>query len=164
MKISVLLVALLCTHSICATELKPVTPEQFGEVLADSRGQIVLVSFWATWCTPCLREIPELQHVAKQFADAPFLLLPMSLDEPGDLEVLVRPFVGERFADFSSYTRVTGSMDAMVRVIDGGWNEMLPTAYLLDAKGAVLAKWQGGKTAAEFSDAIAPALAELIEN
>ena len=54
------------------------------------KGKVVLLNIWATWCGPCIRELPALNRLQKQFADSDFIILPVSIDEKG-LEV-VKPF------------------------------------------------------------------------
>lgn len=49
--------------------------------LAEQRGQVVMVNFWATWCTPCRVEMPHLQRIHEQYRSAGFLLLGVSVDD-----------------------------------------------------------------------------------
>ena len=49
--------------------------------LADYRGRIVLVNFWATWCEPCREEMPAMQRLEKRFAGRPFTILAVNVGE-----------------------------------------------------------------------------------
>lgn len=49
--------------------------------LAEQRGRVVMVNFWATWCTPCRVEMPHLQRIHEQYRAAGFLLLGVSVDD-----------------------------------------------------------------------------------
>src|SRR5215468_4616913 len=51
--------------------------------LAEFRGKIVLLNIWATWCVPCIKEIPALDHLAAALNDADFAVVPVSLDRKG---------------------------------------------------------------------------------
>lgn len=54
--------------------------------LSDHRGDVVLVNFWATWCGPCIREMPSLQRLETELADRPFTLLAVNMgEEPATL-------------------------------------------------------------------------------
>jgi len=64
--------------------------------LADYKGKVVLVNFWATWCEPCRGEIPELIELQRKYGPRGFVLLGIALDEEG--KSVVAPFVAkERF-------------------------------------------------------------------
>jgi peroxiredoxin len=49
--------------------------------LADYRGKVVLLNFWASWCAPCREEMPSMQKLYEHFADRDFVMLTVSLDE-----------------------------------------------------------------------------------
>jgi len=49
--------------------------------LEDYRGKVVLVNFWASWCHPCLQEIPELIRLGEKLADSPFAILAVNVGE-----------------------------------------------------------------------------------
>ncbi len=138
--------------------LIPVSSAQLAEVLAEKTGSVVLVNFWASWCTPCLKEIPTLVELAERYRDRGFELVPVSLDDPGDIDVIVVPFLNRWFPDFVSYTRLDLDMDTVVSVVDSAWNEILPTSYVIDRDGSVVEQMQGGMTIDEFEAAILPLL------
>ncbi len=133
-------------------------PEQLRTALDEHKGKVVLVNFWATWCRPCLKELPDLLALETKYQDRGFVLLPVSLDEPADRETVVRPFLTKWFPQLRTLMRLSHDMDSMVSVIDPAWNEVLPTSYVLDRDGKVQARLQGGKDAAVFEAAILPLL------
>jgi len=138
--------------------IQPIDARQLTEVLGAEKGHVVLINFWATWCRPCLTEIPELTELAHDLADRGFTLVPVSLDDPGDLQTMVVPFLKKWFPEFRTYTRLEPHMDTMVSVVDPAWNEILPTSYLLDRDGNLVATIQGGKSRADFAAVIMPNL------
>jgi thiol-disulfide isomerase/thioredoxin len=93
---------------LCAADLKPWTggPTPSLELrdldnrvhrLADYRGKVVLVNFWATWCGPCRDEMPSIQELKRKLAGRPFVVLAVNLDEP---ESRIRKFLNEVRVDF----------------------------------------------------------------
>lgn len=138
--------------------IQPIDAPQLDAALAAEKGQVVLVNFWATWCVPCLKEIPELTELAHDLADRGFTLVFVSLDDPGDLQTMVIPFMDKWFPDLRTYTRLEPQMDTMVSVVDPAWNEILPTSYVLDRDGKLVATLQGGKSGDEFAAVIMPKL------
>jgi thiol-disulfide isomerase/thioredoxin len=61
--------------------------------LADFRGQVVLLNFWATWCVPCVQEMPSLDRLQAKLGSRRFTVLALSVDRQG-LEV-VKPFLAK---------------------------------------------------------------------
>lgn len=154
-------VLLLAGSALAAEDaLVSVTPAGLKAALEARQGQVVLVNFWATWCRPCLKELPELQALERKHGSQGFVLLPVSLDEPADRDSVVRPFLARAFPGLRSLMRDSRDMDSMVSVVDPAWDEVLPTTYLLDRTGRVRARIQGGKPAVEFEQALLPLLAD----
>ena len=60
------------------------------------RGKVVLVNFWATWCPPCRKEMPDLEALYQRFKNQGFVILGISDEEAGKVKTVVRdqPKVG----------------------------------------------------------------------
>ncbi|MEQ8640410.1 MAG: TlpA disulfide reductase family protein [Alphaproteobacteria bacterium] len=96
--------------------------------LADFKGQVVLLNFWATWCGPCRREMPSLDRLAAAVAEEDITVLALSIDARG-LEV-IRPFYDERaIANLPIYM----DPDSGVYSAFGVWN--MPTTVVIDRDG-----------------------------
>ena len=99
----------------------------------DFAGQPVLINFWATWCAPCVREMPMFQDYAETKAGQ-LELVGIAIDEPGN----VREFVEELGI---SYSILIGTTDVMqTQEAFGNANGMLPYTVFVDAEGIV--RWQ----------------------
>jgi len=138
--------------------LIPVSSTELAEKLAEQQGKVVLVNFWASWCSPCLKEIPVLVDLADRYREHGFEMIPVSLDDPGTVDAVVVPFLNKWFPDFISYARVELDMDTVVSVVDPAWDETLPSSYLIARDGNVVEKIQGGKPFDVFEAAIIPLL------
>ena len=122
---------------LTAAALTPLR-HQSGEVvdLSRWRGRIVLVNFWATWCIPCVAEMPSLDALAGDFADEDFAVVALSLDVGGMADI--RPFFG-----------VLGlrNLEMIQDRDEAAWQAFaargLPTSYLLDRQGRVLGYLEG---------------------
>lgn len=85
-------------------------------------------------------------------------MLAVSLDDPNDIQTVVKPFLDKWFPELQTLARLESQMDAMVSVIDPAWNETLRTSYLLRRDGTTARIIQGGKSGAEFEAQLAPLL------
>ena len=98
---------------------------------AEFDGQVVLVNFWATWCTPCIEEMPMLSSLHQIYSDRGFEVVGIALDDP---EKAV-DFVAQLEID---YPVLVGTTDAiLVGRRFGNRAGMLPYSVLVDSEGIV---------------------------
>jgi len=138
--------------------ITPVDADAFGADLEARKGRVLLVNFWATWCRPCLEEIPALMALEQELGARGFELVAVSLDNAEDLEAVVAPFMDKWFPEFETFISLERDMDRIVSVVDPYWDEVLPTSYVLARDGSMTRRIQGGSTAEEFAAAITPLL------
>jgi len=138
--------------------IEPLSAPGLQSLLESQRGRVVLVNLWATWCSPCLKEIPVLMRLEKEYRDEGLKLVAVAMDDPGDLESVVRPFRDKWFPGWPTYQRGEFEMDRLVSVIDPAWNEILPTSYLIGRDGSRVATLFGGKSYEDFEAALLDAL------
>ncbi len=102
--------------------------------LQDYRGKWVLVNFWATWCPPCLEEIPDLVSLHEAHKKTDLVVIGVALDstEKSIKEFLIKHNV--------SYPMVVGDYDLAAQV---GEVEVLPTTYLYNPQGELVSYQQG---------------------
>jgi len=97
--------------------------------LADQRGKIVLINFWATWCPPCLEEMPAMERLWQKHKDSGFVLVAVSVDT--DPKKVV-PFVTEHKLTFPI------ALDPSMGVADKYGVRALPSSFIVD-KGGLMA-------------------------
>ncbi len=140
-----------------APAIARVSAAELRRLLDAQRGKVVVLNLWATWCAPCLREIPDLLRLEKEFAARGVALIGVSMDEPDDGE-RVAGFHAKYFPAFRTWLRSERELDAIASVVDPAWNEVLPTTYLLGRDGKVVRRVQGAKTHEEFRALLESAL------
>ena len=97
--------------------------------LADYKGKVVLLNFWATWCGPCKVEIPWFIEFNKTYKDRGLAVVGVSLDDDGWKSV--KPYLAEKKID---YTVVVGN-DAVSKSY--GDVDSLPTTFIIDRDGRI---------------------------
>jgi thiol-disulfide isomerase/thioredoxin len=113
--------------------------------LQDYRGKWVLVNFWATWCPPCLEEIPDLVKLHEAHSNKDLVVIGVALDSTKESVV---EFVAKKKI---SYPIVIGDYDLAAQV---GEVNALPTSYLYDPAGKLVSYQEGKVTRASVESYI----------
>ncbi len=96
--------------------------------LADYRGKVVLVNFWATWCAPCRDEMPSIERLRSSLAGRPFAVLAVNV---GETERAAREFLVKMPLKF------TILLDRSVQTTRAWGARILPASYLVAPNGAI---------------------------
>ena len=98
--------------------------------LAKHRGKVVFLNFWATWCKPCIEEMPAIERLGRRFANDPFVVLAVSRDPNSGR---VGPFLAEHRVTLPVGLDPTGDLAKSFGV------RVLPTTVIIDRNGYVAA-------------------------
>ncbi|MBI2813573.1 MAG: TlpA family protein disulfide reductase [Opitutae bacterium] len=114
------------------------------------KGKVVVVDFWATWCGPCVEEIPGYIALQKKYGAAGLVVVGVSLDRKGPAHV-------KQFAQAKgmNYTLVMGD-EAVVEAF--GDFQAIPTTFLISRDGRILHQKTGGMPAEEYEKLVKVAL------
>ena len=96
--------------------------------LVDYRDKVILVNFWASWCIPCVTEMPGMQRLADTLTDQPFEILAVNVS---DTENRIREFI--KRMDL----HLTVLMDRDSKVFEAWQGKVLPASFLLDRSGRI---------------------------
>ena len=120
--------------------------------IAQWRGKILVVNFWATWCPPCRQEIPEFIQLQKQFGPQGLQFVGIALDE----KAKIQSFVDEVGIN---YPILVGDLEAVALSQSSG-NRMggLPYTVIIDQHGKIIATEIGGLTKEKLTAIVTPLL------
>jgi len=105
--------------------------------LSDYRGQVVLLNFWATWCPPCVREMPSMERLQQRVGEGFKVIAANQMEEPDDVFAFSGQLTVEPTFEivFDSDSKVSQAY-----AVRG-----LPTTYLIDKKGNIRYRAVGGR-------------------
>ena len=110
--------------SITADNGRTVTTSNFG-------GKLLVLNFWATWCPPCIEELPSLNAFQRQFANSGVVVLGVSVDKD---EKLYRDFLAKARVSFLTARDPDNKINAEYGTLK------FPETYIIDARGKVVRK------------------------
>ena len=112
--------------------------------LSEERGRVVLVNFWATWCTACRSEMPELDELHAELGDLGVTILGVATDrDPGK----VGPYVEELSVGYPILLDPTAVSAALFGGVEG-----YPKTFILDQQGLLYSSYLGARTRAVFEE------------
>ncbi|HUL34054.1 MAG TPA: TlpA disulfide reductase family protein [Candidatus Eisenbacteria bacterium] len=123
--------------------------------LADYKGKVVFVNFWATWCDPCRVEIPWLIGMQNKYGPKGFTVLGIAMDEEG--QSAVAPFIEKERFDVDgqqlpmNYPILLGTDEAADKF---GGILGYPSSFLISRDGKIVTKFQGLKSEDELTKAV----------
>lgn len=115
--------------------------------LRDLKGKVVLVNFWATWCPPCRKEMPDLDALYNRFKDQGFVVLAISDEEAAK----VSPYIAEHKISYPVM------LDAGRKVNDAFVVEGIPKSFVYDRSGKLVAQSIDMRTKNQFLGMLAQA-------
>jgi peroxiredoxin len=105
--------------------------------LSSWRGRNLVINFWATWCAPCVEEMPQLQAIADQMKSSNVAVLGIGVDEPDN----IRQFRREHSIRFDLLAAGFDGMELAQRL--GNPNPVLPYTVVVSGRGRVIAQYSG---------------------
>ncbi len=114
--------------------------------LSDFKGRVIILNFWATWCPPCRKEIPDFIELYEKYKDEGLLIIGVSLDR-GDSRTVKQFSKNYKI----NYPIVLGNVNVTQ---DYGGIRGIPTTFVIDRKGNIKKKYVGYRSRAIFEEAV----------
>ncbi len=114
--------------------------------LSDYKGKVILLNFWATWCPPCRKELPDLSTLSGEFKDKEFKMIGVSVD---DNQEVLNNFLK---TNNLSYTVVFEPNELVSKYMESaGQNQnVVPQTYIIDKNGKVVEAIMGARSKSDF--------------
>jgi thiol-disulfide isomerase/thioredoxin len=119
--------------------------------LSDFRGNVVILSFWASWCGPCLAELPTFAEIEKKYHAKGLRVVPINVDENDVGKTFAKEFFPKKGITFPTYYDSTKDLANQFEV------DMLPSSFVVDREGRLVFSSAGA------SDWSSPDTQNLIE-
>jgi peroxiredoxin len=133
--------------------LEPIDNDAVAKLARNDTGRLLVVNLWATWCGPCVAELPELVTMNRMYRGRPFRLVTISLDDPAKRDEALR-VLKENHVSATNYILNTTDRDKFAVALDRDWPGPVPYTVVFAPGGKVLYRKTGQLDPLELKRAI----------
>lgn len=100
------------------------------ELLQGHSDTTYFINFWATWCAPCVKELPDIEELHREYAGQPVRFVLVSLDFPELLNDRVIPFVNNRGIEIETVLLNAPNENIWIPMVDSTWSGAIPATLI----------------------------------
>ena len=104
--------------------------QDMEEIFQYDNDTTYLINFWATWCAPCVKEIPYIEEVSERLSKNSFRLIYVSLDFEKDLENRLIPFLNKNGITSEMYVLLDPKANSWIDKVDPEWSGSIPFSII----------------------------------
>lgn len=130
--------------------LPAVNGAKLKQVVAKYRGKVVVLNFWATWCGPCVAELPELARLQKNYGSRGVQVVLVSIDDMSARSAAAKKLKSIGATTTTNLIVADGASESTVRSILPDWQGAVPMTVVFSRSGKITDRMLGGREYAEF--------------
>jgi len=133
--LTVIMTLLLGLAPLHAQEIEKIGIPELEKILASPDDVLHVVNFWATWCPPCVTELPYFEKLSKEYQGKGVKFILISLDFPSQIESRLIPFLKNN--KITADVRVMTNLDynSWIEKVDTGWQGNIPVTLFFNNAG-----------------------------
>ncbi len=105
------------------------TLAQYQERVLKDNDTLYVVNFWATWCGPCVKEMPYFKALNKEYQDKPVKFILISLDAQAN-QSLVQKFIQKKNLNIETHLLAAGDPNVWINALEPSWQGSIPATFL----------------------------------
>lgn len=104
--------------------------EQFSPRLHKDNDTLYIINFWASWCNPCVKEIPDFEKINAEYKNKKVKMIMVSLDFPNQLDTKVKPFVAEQKMTAEVLLLFDPNANSWINEVSPDWTGSIPATLI----------------------------------
>jgi thiol-disulfide isomerase/thioredoxin len=130
MKYTFTLLLVLIIRSVNAQELRSLNFDRIHEEIMETKDTLIVCNFWATWCKPCITELPYFEKMHNEFSSQPVKILLINLDFSSRLNNSVIPFIKKRAYNSEIVHLKDPDPNEWINKVDSNWSGAIPATIM----------------------------------
>lgn len=115
-----------------AQEIKAIKYSALNEIITSKTSQYKVINFWATWCKPCIKELPQFEALNKKHRENGLEVILVSFDFAEDLEKRLIPYVNKKNIKSKVLLLDETDYNSFIDKIDPSWSGAIPATLMMD--------------------------------
>ncbi len=132
-----ILLLLVFSSGLYAQSINLINLSKLKSISSNSNDTLYVINFWATWCGPCVKEIPYFEEIAYQYKSNPLKVILVSLDFKSKIKSQVEPFVKKNILHSDVYVLDESDMNKFINDVSPQWSGAIPATIILHKDGAI---------------------------
>ncbi|MDC0177297.1 TlpA family protein disulfide reductase [Polaribacter sp.] len=133
--VTLLLISLLCScKNEEITSVQSYTYNELKPLLEKNDGKTYVINFWATWCAPCVKELPAFEKINKEYVAKNVTVILVSLDFPKQVAKRLIPFINKKKLQSKVVLLNDINENFWIKAIDSSWSGAIPATIIYNGK------------------------------
>jgi len=128
-------VFLLVTGSLAGQDV--IKFDELRSLIHSRNDTTYVINFWATWCGPCVEELPHFERLRQKFTDRPVRIVLVSLDFKSQLETRVKPFVEKKGLRSTIFLLDETDANSYIDQVSNQWSGAIPATLIINSRAGV---------------------------
>jgi thiol-disulfide isomerase/thioredoxin len=128
----VILLTSIRVHEAGAQKIEQIRIDGLERILNSRENKLLVVNFWATWCPPCVMELPDFEKVAGEFDRSKVRFILVSLDFPSQIETQLKPFLEKNKITLDVTVMMDTDYNSWIDKVDPQWQGNIPSTLFLN--------------------------------
>lgn len=104
-------------------------------LISENNGNVFVVNVWATWCVPCVEEMPALVKLTDSYESENVKVIGISIDYPEEIQSKILPFIKKHKINFPIYVNDFKNDEALINFLNKEWSGAIPATFIYDKTG-----------------------------
>lgn len=131
----VFLIAFVCSMQsldLQAQEVRVIKYQDLADIIEEDNGSVKIINFWATWCKPCVKELPQFQKLRSKLSDKEAEIILVSFDFVEDLDSRLKPFIKKKGINSKVVLLDETDYNSFIDKVDPSWSGAIPATLMIN--------------------------------